>query len=301
MSTIFVVGSINMDIVSQVEKHPQPGETVLGKDFLYIPGGKGSNQAIAARRLGGEVSMLGKMGEDAFASAMLDFYKTEDLNIENISQTNKAPTGAAFVGVDSNSENIIYVSGGANDTLSTEDVEALEIGEADIVSATLETPIAATKRMFERAKEVGGYTVLNAAPAVLEAKVLLPLTDCLIVNEIELAAFADTNVSTEKKAVISALEKLKEVKCVIATLGKKGVVARVDGQVIEVEGHVVSAVDTTGAGDCFVGAFVTALQEKKTIQEAIAFANGAAAISVQRLGAAVSMPTKQELEKYFSN
>jgi len=290
-----------MDIVSQVEKHPRSGETIKGKNFSYIPGGKGANQAIAAHRLGGNVSILGKIGEDAFGKTLLQFFKNEGMNTDSIAVSEKITTGAAFVAVDSSSENIIYVSGGANDSLTSADTKRIEIERGDIVSATLETPIEITKQLFNKAKTIGAKTILNAAPGILDAEILFPLVDYLIVNETELSVFARTEIPKNKEEVIKAMRKLqKNVRNIVATLGSKGAVALIEEKVITFNGHKVKAVDSTAAGDCFVGAFLVALQNDKMIKQAIDFANVAAAISVQRLGASSSLPTRKEVEKFVS-
>ena len=290
-----------MDIVSQVEKHPRSGETVKGKNFSYIPGGKGANQAVAAHRLGGNVSILGKVGEDAFGKTLLKFFKNEGMNTDSIVVSEKITTGAAFVAVDNSSENIIYVSGGANDNLTPADTKHIEIQMGDIVSATLETPIETTKQLFKEARKIGAKTILNAAPGILDAEVLFSLADYLIVNEAELSVFARTEIPKTKEEVIGAMKKLqKNVKNIITTLGDKGVVALIEEKLITLEGHKVKAVDATAAGDCFVGAFLVALQNDKMIKQAMDFANAAAAISVQRLGASSSLPTRKEVENFVS-
>jgi len=290
-----------MDIVSQVEKHPRPGETIKGKDFSYIPGGKGANQAVAAHRLGGNVSILGKVGEDAFGKALLQFFKNEGMNTDSIVVSERITTGAAFVAVDNSSENVIYVSGGANDNLTSADTKHIEIKRGDIVSATLETPIEATKQLFNEARKIGAKTILNAAPAILDAEVLFPLVDYLIVNETELSVFARTEIPKSREEVIEAIKKLqKNVRNIVATLGSKGAVALIEEKLITLEGHKVKAVDATAAGDCFVGAFAVALQNDKIIKQAMDFANTAAAISVQRLGASSSLPTKDDVENFLA-
>lgn len=290
-----------MDIVSQVEKHPRPGETIKGKNFSYIPGGKGANQAVAAHRLGGNVWMLGKIGKDAFGKNLLQFFRKEGMNTNSIVVADKISTGAAFVAVDSSSENIIYVSGGANDDLSFSDTKNIQIEKGDMVLATLETPIEVTKQLFGQARKIGAKTILNAAPAILDAKTIFPLVDHLIVNETELSIFAQTKIpQSAEDAVISARKLKNDTMNVIATIGKKGAVALTTEKTIVVKGHRVNAIDTTAAGDCFVGAFAVALQEGKTIKEAIDFANAAAAVSVQRLGASSSLPTRKEVENFVS-
>ncbi|KKU51582.1 MAG: Sugar kinase, ribokinase [Parcubacteria group bacterium GW2011_GWA2_47_10b] len=223
------------------------------------------------------------------------------MNTDSIAVSEKITTGAAFVAVDSSSENIIYVSGGANDDLTSADTKRVEIERGDIVSATLETPVETTKQLFNEARKIGAKTILNAAPAILDAEVLFPLVDYLIVNETELSVFARTEIPKNEKEVVEAMKKLqKSVRNIIATLGSKGVVALIEEKVITLNGHKVKAVDTTAAGDCFVGAFVVALQNDKIIKQAMDLANVAAAISVQRPGASSSLPTKNEMENFLT-
>lgn len=295
---ILVLGSINMDVVSQVDRHPRSGETVKGKDFAYIPGGKGSNQAIAAHRAGGTVSMAGKIGDDAFGQNLLSFFKNEGISTEYISISQRVSTGAAFVAVDSSSENVIYVSGGANDSITSAEVEQLGITHGDIISATLETPVPAVQCLFERAREAGATIVLNAAPAILEGESLLPLLDYLIVNETELAAFAQADLPESKEAALSLMRAIRKEHdlVIVTTLGKQGAVVLTREESIEIPGRNVPAVDATAAGDCFVGCFIAGIQEGKSLREALEFANIAAAISVQRLGASSSLPTRAEID-----
>ena len=301
LKKIIIIGSINMDIVSHVAKLPRPGETVCGKDFTYIPGGKGANQAIAAHRLGGNVQMLGKIGRDAFGKNIMQFFQKEGIPTDGIIVAGDTSTGAAFVAVDSSAENVIFVSGGANHDLSISDVRHVFIEKGDIVSATLETPIQVTKQLFSKAKKAGAITMLNAAPAIVEAETIFHLVDYLVINETELSVFAHTTIPKGIDSVVQSMKKLKRNRMnIITTLGNKGVIASISDEILIVEGHTVNAIDTTAAGDCFVGALVVALQEDRGIKKAIDFANTAAAVSVQRLGASSSLPTRKEVEKFIS-
>lgn len=301
MSKIIVIGSINMDIVAQVEKHPRPGETVRSKDFRFIPGGKGANQAIAASRLGGAVSIIGKVGRDAFGEELLRFLKSEKLNTDLVSVTDAAPTGAAFVAVDVGSENVIYVSGGANDKLTVDG--AVPLAKGDFVGATIETPVEVTMDLFQQAKKVGATTILNAAPAILAAEKVFPIVDYLIVNETELSIFSHTakipQTIEDVKEQVSQLARSSGA-TVIATLGEKGAVGFDGKEFIAVPGYDVKAVDTTAAGDCFVGALTVALSESRSMHDAMRFANAAAAISVQRLGASSSLPYRKEVDEFLT-
>lgn len=302
MRRIIVLGSINMDIVSRVAKYPRIGETIKGEDFQYIPGGKGANQAIAAHRLGGKVQLFGKIGKDPFGNSLLQFFTHEGLDNKSITTTNLAPTGAAFVVVNNVSENIIFVSGGANDKLSLLEFGKLNFSKFDIVSATLETPIAVTKEVFKEAKKSGTITVLNAAPPIMAGQEIFPFTDYLILNETELSSFAHSEIRTTKEEVVASMYSIKgkmEIN-IITTLGKRGAVGIFNKQTVALEGHAIDAVDTTAAGDCFTGAFVTALQEGKSVKESMSFANAAAAVSVLRRGASSSLPFRKDVEVFLS-
>ncbi len=293
--SIIVISSINMDVVSQVTTHPAPGETVTGENFTYSPGGKGANQAVAAARLGSQVRMVGCVGRDGFAETLLDFYTTENIDISAVTQSDEVPTGAAFVAVDAKAENVIYVSPGANDALTAVETSEVVINENDIVLATLESPVAVIDSLFARARSCGATTVLNAAPAKESGADLFPLTDYLIVNEIELAQFSGNEDVTSPESIKDARLQLEYAGTLITTLGANGVVAVNEVETVEQPVVSVVAQDTTGAGDCFCGAFVSALTEHKSLSECLLFATTAASVSVQRPGAATSMPYRNEL------
>lgn len=295
MRKVIVLGSINMDIVSRVGTHPSAGETVASGDFSYIPGGKGSNQAIAAHRLGAHVQLIGCVGGDAFGASLLEFYKEEAIDVTHITRLSDSATGAAFVAVDEQGENLIYVSPGANAQLAFAYADAVRIAKGDVVCATLETPMDTIEHMFKKARECGAVTVLNAAPAIEDARKLFIHTDYLVVNEIELGIFSGTAASSRETAIKSIYTLGALVPNVITTLGSAGVIARIGESDYEVGGEHVPVVDTTGAGDCFVGAFATALSEHMGAEESLRFANRAAALSVQKEGAALGMPSRAEL------
>jgi ribokinase len=201
--------------------------------------------------------------------------------------------------VDAAGENVIYVSSGANVELAPDEFGEIAIGTGDIMSATSETSASVTKVLFEKAKAAGATTVLNAAPAVTEARELFDLVDFLIVNETELSFLTDMPATNSADATAAMRTLALEKTNIITTLGKAGVIALIRGETITVKGHSVQVVDSTGAGDCFVGAFVTALQEHGDAQKAMDFANAAAAVSVQRLGASSSMPKREEVGTFI--
>jgi ribokinase len=304
MSKIIVVGSINMDVVTLTTHHPRPGETVFGSDVKFIPGGKGSNQAVAASRLTDGVTLVGKLGKDAFGTALHQFLQTENLNLDHLSFSETAPTGTAIIAVDENSENTIIVVSGSNFEVSTTDAESVQIEAGDIVVSVFEVPQETIKAIFQKAKSAGATTVLNPAPAALFIDGLHELCDYLIVNETELAFFAGTDTVSEDMDIIrkqAQSVQTREGQTIIVTLGAKGVVCLQGDDFYTVPGHKVNAMDTTGAGDCFTGALSVALMEGRDLKDAIAFANIAASLSVQKIGASDSLPYREQVDSILNS
>jgi ribokinase len=304
MSLAHIVGSINRDIVATLDRHPKPGETVLGTTVTQFPGGKGANQAVAIARLGGAARMIGRIGFDAYGSEMVKFLKGEGVDVAFVKAIETTATGIAIITVDGRGENAIVVIPGANHVWSG-GLGEIHPRAGDIVVCQLEVPMAIVQAAFLQAKEIGARTVLNPAPWQALPDRLLALTDVLILNETELAAEAsarapdrpaiDTRSLMALKASAGALA-ARGPRHVIVTLGGSGAfVHETDGGYRAVPGRAVRAIDTTGAGDCFVGAFVAELLRGSVAHDAIAFANRAAALSVTRRGAAASFPTRAEV------
>jgi ribokinase len=294
MRKIFVVGSINRDLVVYVDGLPRAGETVFGDRFHQFPGGKGANQAVAASRLGGDVYLVGNVGADAFGRAMRDFLAGEKIDTSEIAVLETAPTGIALITVDSASENSIVVVSGANMVWHTRDLTRLKIQQNDIVVCQFEIPLEIVESVFAQAKEMGATTILNPAPLKPVDEKILRNSDYLVVNELELEALSGTTVHPDdSNSVYAAKEKLHELGplAIITTLGPRGALLSGPTGRYEAKGHKVEAVDTTGAGDCFIGAFAAALARSNSVPDSISFANKAAAISVTRRGAASSFPT----------
>ena len=300
MGKIIVVGSINMDVVGLTQKLPQPGETVIGAELHYFPGGKGSNQAVAASRLGDQVYLAGKLGKDGFGKSMQEFLEQENLILDYLTFSDSAPTGIALITVDAKSENTIVVIPGSNGELDHSDIDAIPLNRGDIVVCQFEIPQETIFRLFKRATANNATTILNPAPAATFVPGLLELTDCLVVNETELAFLTDSEIAEDDFDKLKT-QALKLQVCnkqkVVVTLGAKGIVCLQDNDLIEERGLNVKAVDTTGAGDCFVGAFAVALADGRTLEHALRFANVAAALSVQKMGASTSMPQRTEVDK----
>lgn len=295
---VIVAGSLNMDLVAEAPSLPRAGETVMGSAFHTLPGGKGLNQAVAAARLGAVVSMIGCVGLDAFGTRLLDVIREEAIDASGVRQRGGAPTGIAQIVV-SQGENCIVVVPGANMTLNDADVASISIAEGDVVVAQLETPVAVTERLFARARERDATTILNAAPAARVPDSLLALTDLLVVNETELATLSGASLREDSalaEIVAAARALRRSAMTVIVTLGRRGaVVLEGDAPPQAIAGHVVEAIDSTGAGDCFVGAYAAALASGRP-GSPLAFANAAAALAVTKRGAAPSMPRLAEVE-----
>jgi ribokinase len=298
MGKIIVLGSINMDVVVLTPNHPLPGETLFGTDVQFIPGGKGANQAVAAGRLADEVVLVGKLGQDAFGTSLAEFLGGESLELR-VGRDPDAPTGTALITVDDNAENSIIVISGSNMKLSPDDIDSLPIARDDILVSVFEVPQETIKAAFEKARDAGARTILNPAPAVSFIPGLQELCDYMVVNETELAFFAEGEVALDDPVVMRGqLERVRSRpgQAIIVTLGPEGAVCQVGDEFHRVPGRKVDAVDATGAGDCFVGALGVGLKEGMDLREAISFANKAASLSVQKLGASSSLPYRSEVD-----
>ena len=302
MPKVIVVGSLNMDLIVRAERRPATGETVMGSDFQILPGGKGLNQAVAAARLGADTLMAGRVGNDDFGRRLRAFIAAERVDGTHVQASQHEATGVALITL-ADGDNTIVVASGANMQVTPQDVGALPVTRGDVCVGQFEVPLATTEAAFRRARAAGARTLLNAAPAQALPSSLLAVVDILIVNEHELAILsgaAITEASTDAEIAAAARRLVDGERTVIATLGARGALA-VDGAGTHaVAGRKVAVVDTTGAGDCFVGALAAALVAGSDLPAALDHATAAAALSVQRLGAAPSMPTQAELQKAVS-
>lgn len=299
MKKILVVGSLNMDMVFQVDHHPKTGETIMGDDIRYFPGGKGANQAFGAARLGGDVTMLGVVGEDEAGEQLVENLRLAGVVTDKIQHNPSAHTGTAFIAVNREGNNSIVVIPGANATC---DVAYLEnhqhlFQEADIVLLQMEIPRDSLRFVVETAYALGKVIILNPAPAQRLENTLLEKITYLTPNETELEILSGKSCQTMEDIEVAAKELLHHgVKHVVVTLGAQGA-AHFNTQGMDlVPGRPVAAVDTTAAGDCFNGALAVALAEGKPMVEAIRFGNLAASLSVTKPGAQSSMPSRGELE-----
>ena len=301
---VCVLGSINLDIVASVKNLPLPGETVIARNLAQFPGGKGSNQAVAAARLGADTLMIGATGNDEPGARMRAFLQERGVSTALVKVDAEHPTGQALINVSERGENAIVIATGANSALLPSDISTEELSSCGVFLAQLETPVETVKAFFSYASAQHGTTILNAAPAEPEGAALFPLVDVLIVNELELTAFAGLPEPPQQPAaVVHAARQLmsRDGQTVIVTLGANGVVVVDDEQHSLIPSRPANVVDTTGAGDCFCGVFAAALAAKPALNEAVELAVTAASISVERAGAATSIPTRAEIEAVLNS
>jgi ribokinase len=303
MPKIVVVGSLNMDLIVRAPRRPATGETVMGDSFRILPGGKGLNQAAAAARLGADTHMIGRVGDDDFGRRFLTFLDDERVARAAVRVTPGVATGAAVVTL-VGGDNAIIVAPGANMWLTPAEAADLPIAAGDICVGQFEVPLESTEAAFKQARLVGALTILNAAPAQVVPAALLDTVDILVINETELAALSGvpiSDASADADIVNAARGLARGHRMVVATLGARGVIAVDSAAVHAIAGLPVPVVDPTGAGDCFVGALAAMLAQGVDRPTALARANVAAALSVQRPGAAPSMPTLDELNEALSS
>ncbi|MCY3641800.1 MAG: ribokinase [Gammaproteobacteria bacterium] len=298
MQKVLVAGSVNMDLVATVPRLPQPGETMPGEGFALHPGGKGANQAVAAAKLGAATTLLGCVGRDAFGQDLQAHLL--DNGVACSLKAVDAPTGTAMILVDEEGENSIVVVPGANASLDAAAIAEAPIRAGDVLVSQSEIPMRTVTAFLERGRAAKALNLFNPAPATASAADVWPLADIVILNEVELGFFADGRVASRHDVVDAAVAARRSPQqIIVVTLGREGVVAIDGDQVIEHPGHAVAAVDTTGAGDCFVGALAARLCAGDRLADGLAYANKAAAICVQRPGAGPSMPTLMEVDATY--
>ena len=294
---IVVIGSSNTDMTAFADKMPLPGETVMGNEFVIGPGGKGANQAVAAKRLGGDVSFICKVGNDIFGDNTVKHFLEEGLDPKGIMRSSK-PSGVALITVDRNAENCIVVAPGANADYTEEDIRGCRetIEGCDILLMQLEIPVPAVMEAAKIASSKGKTVVLNPAPACNLPEEIFKYVSLLIPNENELGLITGLSVVDEESAAKAAGVLMeKGVGKVIVTMGSKGSLVCGGGAPVMVKAMKVEAVDTSGAGDCYCGALCVALSEGKDLKEAAEFASKASALSVRKAGAQNSMPYRNEI------
>ena len=291
-----------MDLVVFSSARPKDGETIFGSSFHTFQGGKGANQAVAASRLGIDVSFMGKIGNDLFGKQLRDNLVEENINVEYLEESN-GESGIAFINVfEKTSENQIIVVPGANSYVESSQVPDELLSSTDILISQLEIPPNQIEDLFSRAGNHDCFRILNAAPIISFEKNLISETDLLVLNELELESLSGYSVAKDNlDTVVIAIERLnlKDSQSVVVTLGAKGAYVQKGKKHEFMTGHKVSTVDTTGSGDCFIGAMASSYLEKENLFESVHFANQAAALSTTKQGTSNSMPTKDEVVKFI--
>jgi ribokinase len=293
---ITVFGSINLDLIGVVERLPRPGETVPGAAFATAPGGKGANQALAARRAGATVRMVGAVGRDSFAEPALSLLRADELDLSLVKAVDR-PTGVALILVDRVGENVIVVIAGANGTVDESEAEDLEFSEADVLLLQLEVPIGAIRVAAQRARKAGARVLLNFAPFRSEALDLVAEATHLVVNETECALIAEA-LGAEGEALEAQARWLaaRFGVTVVVTLGKEGVFGIDGGSEFRLAALSVDPVDTVGAGDTFCGYLAASLAEGRPLEKALALASAAGSLACTKSGAQPSIPRRAEVE-----
>jgi ribokinase len=296
---LLVFGSINIDLVFRVAALPGPGETVLGPSYTTVPGGKGANQAVAAARAGGTVRMVGRVGRDGFAGLALAALRSGGVDVAGIA-SGEEPTGCASIGVDDQGENQIIVASGANALVAADQVDAALLGPDTTLVLQMELPRLATETLIARARRHGARIVLNLAPALPLAEDALRAVDVLVVNAGEGATLAKT-LGIAAKAETLAVDLARALgNTVVMTRGKEGAVAASEAGTWRVAALSITPVDTTGAGDAFVGVLAASLDEAQSLADALHRASVAAGLACLALGAQASLPDRAAIDHAMS-
>jgi ribokinase len=301
MNNILVVGSLNADLVVRSPRLPKPGETISGEDLQIIPGGKGANQAVAAARQGASVAMVGRVGNDGFGPELLNNLKRKHVDTSHVQTDSRAATGTAIIIVDENGQNSIVLSPGGNGRVSAADVEGIPFSNHNLLLLQLEIPVEAVQAAAKRARESGLRVLLNPAPARALPEELISLPDFIVPNESELSLLTGQPVNdfaSAEKAARALLE--RGAQNVIVTLGANGALIVSRDMTKHVPPFKVEVVDTTAAGDAFIGGFAASLLQDKSLEEAVRYGCACGALAATKFGAQPSLPTKEEVEKFIS-
>jgi ribokinase len=310
MSDILVIGSLNADLVVRSPRFPKPGETISGEDLQIIPGGKGANQAVAAARQGANVAMIGRVGSDSFGPFLIQNLETNHVDTSHVLADDSA-TGTAIIIVDTKGQNSIVLSPGANGKVSSSDVERASSLNPGLTLLQLEIPIPTVLQAARNAKANGSRVILNPAPAQSLPEELIALADFIIPNESELSLLSGLEVKDISTAEQAARVLLgKGAKNIVVTLGAHGALIVTKDKATQVPSFTVEVVDTTAAGDAFIGGFAAKLLESNLeddgklpdteLQRAVRYGCACGALAVTKFGAQPSLPTKAEVEQFLS-
>jgi ribokinase len=301
MGKIVVIGSSNTDLISTVKNFPAAGETIVGKSFLQVMGGKGANQAVAAHKSGGDVKFITCLGTDANGQNTMKYFRETGLDVSSALLVEEAPSGTAIILVDENGENCIVITPGANHLLLPDYIHKIkdDIAACDMVLLQMEIPYETIKTVCELAHKQQKKIMLNVAPARHLDEELIKMIDILIVNETEAETVSGMKIDEiGEKAIIDKLLELG-AKTVVLTLGKQGCLLKNDKEFYSVPAFCVKALDTTAAGDTFCGALAAGLTRGEGLEQALKFATAASAICVTRMGAQPSIPSEEEVNEFL--
>ncbi len=302
---VLVIGSLNMDMTVKVDKLPKEGETVFGYEYYESCGGKGGNQAVAISRMEVYTEMLGMVGNDSYGKRLIDNLEKYDIACENVAVNENSVTGRAVITVDSKGRNSIVVIPGSNFEITVQDIEERNesIRRNDIVVLQNEIPMEVTKYILKKSKEMNKMTVYNPVPAKMIDKEMAKNIDYLVLNETEMEEIFKISISDEGyKDKILKIKQENNMKNIILTLGEKGsILFNEEDRISEFDAYKVSAVDTTAAGDSFLGGFIAEISKGKKTDEAIRYATAVSAITVTRRGAQDSIPSRDEVEIFLKS
>lgn len=298
---ILVVGSSNVDLTARVDHLPRPGETITNATFEQSLGGKGANQAVAAARLGGDVTFITSLGKDSYAGALMKQFRESGIAIDYVLEDKSTPTGTALIFVAKSGENCIAVAPGANASLTTEKISGVNdaLESADIVVLQAEIPYQTVKEIALEANRMHKKVLYNPAPACEVDSELMHAVSILVVNEVEAAAVSGMEYNGENLEEIATSLTERGAGSVVITLGKDGVYMKHGATSIKLPSYDVDVVDTVGAGDTFCGALAVRCAQKEIDREALEFASAAASLAVTRKGAQSAIPTLEEVLNFY--
>ncbi len=303
MTDIVVIGSLNMDLVVKTDRMPKGGETIRGENLKTIPGGKGANQAAAVALMGNRVSMVGRVGDDAFGQTLIDNLIKLKVGTDFIKVDRGVSTGTAVIIVDKDGQNSIVVSPGANGRVNSEDIDKTEklIQFAKLLVLQFEIPIPTVVYAMQIAHKNSVKVILNPAPALPVNADLLKEADYLVPNESELQLLSGVEVKDIESAKAAGQKLVDQgVQVLIVTMGERGALIFNRGEIQQISAYQVSAVDTTAAGDAFIGGLASALVKGCTLEESVAFGCAAGSLAVTRFGAQTSLPSLHEVESFLN-
>ena len=303
MKKIVVIGSSNTDLIAKVKNFPAAGETIEGISYMQAMGGKGANQAMAAHKLGGDVSFITSLGDDSNGQHALEYYKNEGLKVSSSLIVEDIPSGTAIILVDEQGENCIVISPGANQKLSPSYIQKIEkkIEEADILVLQMEIPFETVKAVCKLSKKYNKQLILNVAPARKLDEEILKNVDVLLVNETEAATISGEEIDLIGK--VAVVDKLLSMgaKTVVLTLGKAGCYFKNEQENLHIKAFAVDAIDTTAAGDTFCGALAAEISKGHSWHQALVFATAASAICVTKMGAQPSIPSEKAVNAFLNS